>query len=141
MAAWAIGKTDRFKAAMKNAGISDWRMRVATGDCGALDAALGGSSGWESSGSHRHDQLSPISYASQMRTPVLIVHGEDDTNVPLSQATYLRRALSRFGVFGIRAGRGRTAGTFRLAVASGLPQGADRDRAQARAEGKVWVPV
>ncbi len=29
---------------------------------------------------------------------VLIVHGEDDTNVPVGQAIYFHRALSRFGV-------------------------------------------
>jgi dipeptidyl aminopeptidase/acylaminoacyl peptidase len=28
---------------------------------------------------------------------VLILHGEDDTNVPLSQAIYFHRALRRFG--------------------------------------------
>ena len=28
---------------------------------------------------------------------MLIVHGEDDTNVPLGQAIYFHRALSRFG--------------------------------------------
>lgn len=34
----------------------------------------------------------------QVRTPVLIVHGEDDTNVPVSQAIYFHRPLSRFVV-------------------------------------------
>ena len=40
MAAWAIGQTDRFKAALMAAGISDWGMLVATGEGGTLDAAL-----------------------------------------------------------------------------------------------------
>ena len=31
------------------------------------------------------------------RTPVLIVNGEDDTNVPVSQAIYFHRALSWYG--------------------------------------------
>ena len=44
-----------------------------------------------------HDRLSPISYASKVSTPVLILHGEDDTNVPLVQAVYFQRALSRYG--------------------------------------------
>jgi dipeptidyl aminopeptidase/acylaminoacyl peptidase len=38
-----------------------------------------------------------VSYAAQIRTPVLIVHGEQDTNVPLGQAVYLHRALRRYG--------------------------------------------
>lgn len=98
MAAWAIGQTDRFAAAVMGAGISDWGMLAATGEWGAFEAALGGSVGWEGPGPHLHDRLSPISYASAVRTPVLIVHGADDTNVPLSQAEYFHRALRRFGV-------------------------------------------
>ena len=97
MTAWAIGQTDRFKAALMSAGISDWGMLVATGEAGTLEAELGGSCGWEGPGPHLHDQISPISFASKVRTPVLIVHGEDDTNVPLGQAIYFHRALSRFG--------------------------------------------
>ena len=97
MAAWAIGQTGRFKAAMMAAGISDWGMLVATGEGGTLEAELSGSCGWEGSGPHPHDQVSPISFASKIRTPVLIVHGEDDTNVPVSQAIYFHRALSWYG--------------------------------------------
>jgi dipeptidyl aminopeptidase/acylaminoacyl peptidase len=97
MAAWAIGQTGRFGAALMSAGISDWGMLVATGEAGSLEAELGGSCGWEGPGPHAHDQVSPISFVSKVRTPVLIVHGEDDTNVPLGQAIYFHRALSRFG--------------------------------------------
>jgi dipeptidyl aminopeptidase/acylaminoacyl peptidase len=98
MAAWAIGQTDRFKAAMMDAGISDWGTQLATSEFGTLDAALGGSCGWEGTGPHPHDQVSPISFASKVRTPVLIVHGEDDTNVPVGQAIYFHRALRWFGI-------------------------------------------
>jgi len=97
MAAWAIGQTGRFKAAMVAAGISDWGMLVATGEEGTMEAELSGSCGWEGTGPHPHDQVSPISFASRIRTPVLIVHGEEDTNVPLSQAIYFHRALSWYG--------------------------------------------
>jgi len=98
MAAWAVGRTDRFKAAVMGAGISDWGMQAGTGDWGILDATLGGSTGWEGPGPHLHDRNSPISYASRIRTPVLILHGEQDTNVPLGQAVYFHRALRHFGV-------------------------------------------
>jgi dipeptidyl aminopeptidase/acylaminoacyl peptidase len=98
MAAWAVGQTDRFKAAVMGAGISDWGMLAATGEEGPFESALGGSSGWEGPGPHRHDRLSPISYASKVRTPVLILHGENDTNVPVSQAEFFHRALRRFAV-------------------------------------------
>jgi dipeptidyl aminopeptidase/acylaminoacyl peptidase len=97
MAAWAIGQTDRFKAALMIAGICDWGMLAATGEYGSMDGFLAGSFGWEGTGPHPHDQVSPISYASRVRTPVLITQGEDDINVPLGQAIYFHRALSRYG--------------------------------------------
>jgi dipeptidyl aminopeptidase/acylaminoacyl peptidase len=98
MAAWAIGQTGRFKAAIMDAGISDWGTLLATSEFGTMDAALSGSYGWEGTGPHPHDQVSPISFASKIRTPVLIVHGQDDTNVPVSQAVYFHRALSWYGI-------------------------------------------
>ncbi|TDP95029.1 S9 family peptidase [Labedaea rhizosphaerae] len=97
-AAWAVGQTDRFAAALVGAGITDWGMQAVTGEWGAFEAALSGSFGWEGPGPHPHDRASPISYASSIHTPVLIVHGADDTNVPLSQAEFLRRALRHHGV-------------------------------------------
>ncbi|WP_236653222.1 S9 family peptidase [Streptacidiphilus melanogenes] len=98
MAAWAVTRTDRFRAAIVGAGIADWGLQVAHGELGAQEAALCGSTGWEGPGPHPHDAVSPVSYASRITTPVLILHGEQDTNVPLSQALYLHRALSRHGV-------------------------------------------
>jgi dipeptidyl aminopeptidase/acylaminoacyl peptidase len=97
MAAWAVGQTDRFKAALMCAGICDWGMLAGTGEYGSMEGALAGSFGWEGTGPHPHDRVSPVSFASKVRTPVLIAHGEDDTNVPLSQAIYFHRALSRYG--------------------------------------------
>lgn len=94
MAAWAVTQTDRFRAAVMGAGIADWGMQVGVGGQGRAEAVLGGSFGWEGPGPHRHDQLSPISYAANVTTPVLILHGEDDTNVPVGQALYFHRALT-----------------------------------------------
>ncbi|MEU4328455.1 alpha/beta hydrolase family protein [Nonomuraea dietziae] len=71
-------------------GCSNW---TPAGRAWWMDLATG-----TSASPHRHDQLSPISYASRISTPVLILHGEDDTNVPVGQSTYFHRALRRFGV-------------------------------------------
>ncbi|MEU5566283.1 S9 family peptidase [Micromonospora musae] len=98
MSAWAVGQTDRFRAALVGAGVVDWGMLAATGENGQFEAALGGSTGWSGIGPHPHDAVSPVSFASHIRTPVLIVHGAEDTNVPLGQAVYLHRALRHFDV-------------------------------------------
>ena len=58
---------------------------------------MGGSAGWEGVGPHRHDELSPISFAANVRTPVLVVHGAADTNVPLAQSEHFHRALRHYG--------------------------------------------
>lgn len=98
MSAWAVGQTNRFRAALVGAGVIDWGMLAATGDNGQFEIALGGSTGWTGIGPHPHDAVSPISFASRVRTPVLILHGAEDTNVPLGQAVYFHRALRHFGV-------------------------------------------
>jgi dipeptidyl aminopeptidase/acylaminoacyl peptidase len=97
MAAWAVTQTGRFRAAVMGAGIADWAVQVGAGEYGRAEADLCGSFGWDGPGPHRHDQLSPISYAGNVTTPVLILHGEDDTNVPVGQAMYFHRALTQFG--------------------------------------------
>ncbi|MDQ2811933.1 MAG: prolyl oligopeptidase family serine peptidase [Actinomycetota bacterium] len=97
MAAWAVTQSSRFRAAVMGAGITDWAMQIGVGELGRTDVGLSGSFGWEGPGPHRHDQLSPISYAAKVTTPVLILHGEDDTNIPVGHATYFHRALTQFG--------------------------------------------
>jgi dipeptidyl aminopeptidase/acylaminoacyl peptidase len=98
MAAWAVGHSDRFKAALVGAGISDWGMLAASGEAGVLEAHLINGSGWDDPWPRYDDRFNPVSYASRIRTPVLIVHGEADTNVPVGQAVLLHRALRAFGV-------------------------------------------
>jgi dipeptidyl aminopeptidase/acylaminoacyl peptidase len=98
MSAWAVSQTHRFKAALVGAGVTDWGMLAATGENGQFEVALGGSIGWSGVGPYPHDAVSPISFASRISTPVLIVHGSEDTNVPLGQAVYFHRALRHFGI-------------------------------------------
>ena len=98
MTAWGITQTTRFRAAVMGAGPSDWGMMVAESDMPTFEASLGGSAGWEGPGPHRHDELSPISYAHRVTTPTLILHGEEDERVPVSQARFFARALRARGV-------------------------------------------
>lgn len=83
MTAWAVGQTDRFRAGVMGAGVSDWGMMVAESDLQHWEAQLGGSTGWEGVGPHRHDALSPVSFIHRVKTPILILHGERDERVPV----------------------------------------------------------
>jgi dipeptidyl aminopeptidase/acylaminoacyl peptidase len=98
MSAWAVTQTHRFKAAIMGAGVSDWGMMTLTSDLPGFEMALGGSAPWDGAGPHRHAALSPISFAAAVQTPVLILHGEKDERVPLSQAIGFHRALRRHNV-------------------------------------------
>jgi dipeptidyl aminopeptidase/acylaminoacyl peptidase len=93
MTAWAVTQTDRFKAGIMGAGVSDWGMMVMTSDVPDFERELGGSAPWEGPGPHLHAKLSPISFAHRVKTPLLILHGENDARVPLSQAVGFHRAL------------------------------------------------
>jgi len=98
MTAWGVTQTTRFCAAVMGAGLSDWGMMVAESDLPTYEMSLGGSAGWEGPGPHRHDELSPISYAHRVTTPTLILHGEEDERVPVGQAQFFARALREHGV-------------------------------------------
>ncbi|MEL6827440.1 MAG: alpha/beta fold hydrolase, partial [Pseudomonadota bacterium] len=39
--------------------------------------------------------ISPVNFAENVQAPVLLLHGDDDTVVPISQSTAMRRALDR----------------------------------------------
>ena len=98
MTAWIVGHTTRFKAGVMGAGVSDWGMMIATSDIPAYEGLMGGGNPYESAGPHTFDAQSPISYLHNARTPTLIVHGEQDQRVPLSQGTFMHRGLLRYGV-------------------------------------------
>ncbi|MEZ4564724.1 MAG: S9 family peptidase [Thermomicrobiales bacterium] len=98
MTAWAVGQTTRFKVGLMGAGVSDWGMMTATGDLPSFERMLGGSAGWEGPGPHQHMALSPISFAHQATTPLLILHGAEDARVPVSQGRFMALALREHGV-------------------------------------------
>ena len=97
MTAWAIGQTNRFKAAMAGAAITDWpsfhgRTYLHTWD----RKHFGGSDPYDPAGKHAH--FNPMAYVKAVRTPTLILHGELDGDVPVEQAYFLHRALTDLGV-------------------------------------------
>lgn len=95
LTAWAVTATDRYRAAVMGAGVSDWSMMAATSDLPDFEAELGGSTPWDGPGPHRGAAGSPISYAARRTTPLLILHGAEDARVPASQAVAFHRALER----------------------------------------------
>jgi dipeptidyl aminopeptidase/acylaminoacyl peptidase len=98
LTAWAVTQTDRFKAGVMGAGVSDWGMMVMTSDIPTVESMLGGGKPWDGAGPHRFMQHSPISHARNAKTPLLMLHGKEDPRVPVSQAIGYHRALVENGV-------------------------------------------
>ena len=91
LTAWAVTQTNRFKAAMMGAGISDWHNQHAQTNIADTDVLLLAADPLENPDIYR--KHSPITYAGRVTTPTLIVHGEDDPAVPVAQAYAFYRAL------------------------------------------------
>ncbi len=96
LSAWAIAQTDRFKAAMVGAGITDWHNQHAQSTIPDADILLLGADPLEDPDAYR--RFSPITYARRVTTPTLILHGEDDPVVPVAQAYAFYRALKERNV-------------------------------------------
>ena len=95
MAAWAITQTNRFKAAVSGAGMSDLATEFGTEDGPAYDEWFFGLPYEKPEG---FAKSSPMTYIKNARTPTLILHGENDRTDPIGQSQMLHRALKRYGV-------------------------------------------
>ncbi|HLL76959.1 MAG TPA: S9 family peptidase [Pyrinomonadaceae bacterium] len=96
MTFWAITQTDRFKAAIGHAGISDWYSFFGQSDIpGLMEYGFGGTP-WAAR--ETYERWSPVRFADRVKTPLLITHGEQDRRVPIAKAEQYYRALRRRGV-------------------------------------------
>jgi dipeptidyl aminopeptidase/acylaminoacyl peptidase len=96
MSAWAITQTDRFRAAVVGAAITHWRSFHGEASIGAWDRVSLRASPYEQGGIY--DRRSPIHFVANVRTPALIIHGQDDSIVPVGQSYEFFRALKDHGV-------------------------------------------
>lgn len=92
LTAWAVTRTDRFKAAIMGAGVSSWQAMSMTSDVPTFTGDVAGGSPW-SGDPGRSLEHSAITYADRVSTPILMLHGKEDVRVPLSQSIGFHRAL------------------------------------------------
>ena len=95
MTFWSITQTDRFKAAIGHAAISDWYAFYGQTDIPFLLEFGFGGLPWETK--ETFEEFSPIEYAVNVTTPLLITHGEEDARVPITQGEEYFRALKKMG--------------------------------------------
>jgi dipeptidyl aminopeptidase/acylaminoacyl peptidase len=82
MVAWMNGHTNRYKAYVCHAGVYNWISQMASDTVRGRDRALGGFP-WQNP--QKALEQSAHSYAKNFKTPTLVVHGELDYRVPVTQ--------------------------------------------------------
>lgn len=96
MTNWIVTHTNRFRAAVTQRSISNWISFYGASDIGPafVEFQLGRDL--------RHaDELwkmSPLAYAEKTKTPLLILHGEEDLRCPLEQGQQMYIAMKKHGV-------------------------------------------
>ena len=96
MTAWAVTQTSRFKAASMGAGLTDLQSMYGTTDLpGYIAMFFNGVSSPRTADFYR--ARSAITFADQVTTPLLILHGDADTRVPTGQSFEFYRALEDRG--------------------------------------------
>jgi dipeptidyl aminopeptidase/acylaminoacyl peptidase len=92
---WVITQTTRFKAAVVGAGISNWLSDYGTADIPRTKESEFSGAPWNQEAGERLRALSPISYAGNIKTPTLFVHGEADMRVPIEEGEQMYTALKK----------------------------------------------
>ncbi|NAP01646.1 prolyl oligopeptidase family serine peptidase, partial [Halomonas sp. MG34] len=92
MTNWIVGHTNRFKAAVTQRSISNWLSFYGVSDIGFFFTK------WEHGLNLLDDpeklwEISPLKYAENVETPLLILHGELDFRCPVEQGEQLFIAL------------------------------------------------
>ena len=96
MTNWAIGHTDRFKAAVSQFGIFHLQTDYSNSELSRWENEYLGAYYWEDP--ETYHRLSPGSYIGAIKTPTLIIHGDEDTNTFISNSKEMYQALRHRGV-------------------------------------------
>lgn len=95
MTNWAIGHTERFRAAVSERSVTNWFSMFGTGD--NAFARADGLGGYPWNAAETYLRISPIMYADKINTPLLLLHAERDFRCPVEQAEQLYMALKVLG--------------------------------------------
>jgi dipeptidyl aminopeptidase/acylaminoacyl peptidase len=95
MTSWAIGHTDRFKAACSERACNNLLTLETDSDIAGSFRGIVGRTHLEDPDAYLRQ--SPITYVSKITTPVLILHSDEDLRCPVSQAEELFVALRLLG--------------------------------------------
>ncbi len=96
MTNWIVTHTDRFKAAVTQRSISNWLSFYGTSDIGPAFVEF--QLGRDLSDVEGLWQMSPLAHAEHAKTPLLVIHGEEDLRCPLEQGQQMYIAMKKHRV-------------------------------------------
>jgi dipeptidyl aminopeptidase/acylaminoacyl peptidase len=96
MTNWVVGHTNRFRVAQTDRSIYNWYSWYGSSDAQGLTEYEFHGAPWESDSLYR--VLSPMAFAANFRTPMLIVHSEDDFRTPITDGEQLFVMLRKRGI-------------------------------------------
>lgn len=96
MTMWAVTQTNRFRAAVAGAGISDWLSYTGENGISEWMVPFFGATAYEDKAVYARS--SPINFIDRARTPTLVVVGERDAECPSPQSFEFWRGLQHAGV-------------------------------------------
>lgn len=96
MTNWIVGHTDRFKAAVTQRSISNWISFYGTSDIGPFFVPFQLQNDLSNSG--KLWEMSPLAHAHKAKTPILVMHSEDDLRCPMEQGEQFYVAMKKAGV-------------------------------------------
>jgi dipeptidyl aminopeptidase/acylaminoacyl peptidase len=95
ISSWAVGHTDRFRAAWVGAPVSDHLSMFGTSDIPLFDIHEIG--GLPQDNMETYIERSPVTHLRKTKTPVLLLHHEGDLRCPIAQSEEIFQALKAMG--------------------------------------------
>ncbi|HWT05640.1 MAG TPA: S9 family peptidase, partial [Xanthomonadales bacterium] len=96
MTMWSLTQTNRFKAAVSGAGLSDWLSYYGTNEIDTWMIPYFGATVYDDPSVYA--KSSPINYIKGVKTPTLMVAGDRDAEVPVTQSYEYWHALRDLGI-------------------------------------------
>lgn len=96
MTAWAVTQTDRFRAAVCQCGLTNLFSFNGQADIPSFEEFYFGANPYDDP--ERFRARSAMTYIRQVKTPTLLLHGEQDARVPIAQSYEMYRGLQHVGV-------------------------------------------
>ncbi len=97
LTAWIVGHDNRFKAAFAQRGVYDLTTFMGEANAWRLVPNYFGGYPWQPEAKKVLDSNSPYTFVENIRTPLLIKHGENDLRTGVSQSEMLYKSLKILG--------------------------------------------